>query len=154
MSWSLSNQPVLWDFYIIFLLVASLWMFVTVFCPKRGVIGDVWRHAILTLHAAFEEYRREKSPRVRDGPLERLCTPINPKKYSCYSLKKNSYKEFDNKKNSCRSKIPLPPNNFSNGSSLSWVCCFWRWSKLQHYVRTLLYLWLFFFSILRNLLRI
>ena len=24
------------------------------------------------------------------------CTPINPKKYSCYGLKKNSYKEYDN----------------------------------------------------------
>ena len=41
MSWSWSNQPVLWDFYIIFLLVASLWMFVTVFCPKRGVTDTI-----------------------------------------------------------------------------------------------------------------
>ena len=34
---------------------------------------------------------------------------------------KNSYKEFDNEKNSCGSKIPLPPppHNFSNGRSLS-----------------------------------
>ena len=32
------------------------------------------------------------------------CTPINPKKYSCYGLKKNSYKEFDNDK-----KIPHSP---------------------------------------------
>ena len=23
------------------------------------------------------------------------CTPINPKNYSCYDLKKNSYEEFD-----------------------------------------------------------
>ena len=30
------------------------------------------------------------------------CTPINPKKY----------KEFDNEKNSCGSKIPLPPTTF------------------------------------------
>ena len=30
--------------------------------------------------------------------------------------KKNSYKEFDNeKKNSCGSKIPHPPHDFSNG---------------------------------------
>ena len=56
---------------------------------------------------------------LREGPLENLCgggqstkkysrrgklkeknscTPINPKKYSCYGLKKNSYKEFDNGK--------------------------------------------------------
>ena len=33
--------------------------------------------------------------------------------------KKSSYKEFDNKKNSCGSKIPLPRHNFSNGPSLT-----------------------------------
>ena len=33
--------------------------------------------------------------------------------------KKNSYEELDNEKNSCGSKIPLPPPlNFSNGPSL------------------------------------
>ena len=63
-SWSWSNQPVLWDFYIMFLLVSSLWMFVTIFCPKHGVTGDVWRHNILTFHAASVENRREKSLRV------------------------------------------------------------------------------------------
>ena len=31
----------------------------------------------------------------------------------------NSYKEFDNEKISCGSKIPLPPHNFSNGPSLT-----------------------------------
>ena len=40
---------------------------------------------------------------------------------------KKSYKEFDNEKNSCGSKIPLPPlpplphHNFSNGPSLSLI---------------------------------
>ena len=63
-SWSWSNQPVLWDFYIMFLLVSSLWMFVTIFYPKHGVTGDVWRHNILTFHAASAENRREKSLRV------------------------------------------------------------------------------------------
>ena len=49
----------------------------------------------------------------RKGKLneKKLRTPINPKKYSCYGLK-NSYKEFDNKKNSCGSKIPLSPVTF------------------------------------------
>ena len=32
--------------------------------------------------------------------------------------KKDSYKEFDNEKNSCGSKIPHSPHNFSNGASL------------------------------------
>ena len=32
--------------------------------------------------------------------------------------KKNSYEEFDTKKNSCGSNIPASPYNFSNGPSL------------------------------------
>ena len=49
------------------------------------------------------------------------CTPINPKKYSCYGLK-HSYKEYDDKKkNSCDSKIPHSPHNFSNGRPLAEV---------------------------------
>ena len=63
-SWSWSNQPVLWDFCIMVLLVSSLWMFVTIFYPKHGVTGDVWRHNILTFHAASVENRWEKSLRV------------------------------------------------------------------------------------------
>ena len=47
------------------------------------------------------------------------CTPINPKKYSCYGLKKIHTRNLITKKNSCGSKIPLlPPHNFSNGPSL------------------------------------
>ena len=63
-SWSWSNQPVLWDFYVMFLLVSSLWMFVTILCPKHGVTGDVWHHNILIFHAASIENWREKSLRV------------------------------------------------------------------------------------------
>ena len=47
------------------------------------------------------------------------CTPINPKKYSCNGLNKIHAKNLITKKNSCSSKIPLPPHNFSNGPSLS-----------------------------------
>ena len=76
---------------------------------------------------------------VRDGPLENLwggagevqkkysrkaklneknlCTLINSKKYSCYALKKIHTRNLITKKNSCGSKIPLPPHNFSNGPS-------------------------------------
>ena len=47
-------------------------------------------------------------------------TPINPKKYSCKGLKKIHTRNLITKKNSCGSKIPLPPpHNFSNGPSLS-----------------------------------
>ena len=80
---------------------------------------------------------------IRDGPLENLweggggagevqkkirarenlikknsCTPINPKKCSCKDLKKIHTRNLKTKKNSCGSKIPLPPHNFSNGPSL------------------------------------
>ena len=40
------------------------------------------------------------------------CTPINPKKYSCYGLKKIHTRNLITKKNSCGSKIPLPPITF------------------------------------------
>ena len=79
---------------------------------------------------------------VRDGPLENLSgagakykkdifaqgkikwkkiharhepiTPINPKKYSCYGLKKHSYKEFDGEKKFLRldNSPPRPPITF------------------------------------------
>ena len=87
---------------------------------------------------------RPKVDVVRDGPLENIwrgggrsikkifaqgkitrkkihaLTPINPKIHSCYGLKKIHTKHLITKKNSCGSKIPLPPspNNFSNGPSL------------------------------------
>ena len=46
-------------------------------------------------------------------------TPINPKKYSRYGLKKNSYKEFDNEKKFLRLENSPSPHDFSNGLSLS-----------------------------------
>ena len=52
---------------------------------------------------------------------KKLCTSINPKKYSCFGLKEIRTRNLITKKNSCGSKIPLPPapNNLSNGPSLS-----------------------------------
>ena len=56
----------------------------------------------------------------RKGKLneKNSCTPINPKKHSCYGLKKIHTGNLITKKNSCGSKIPLPPHNLSNGPSL------------------------------------
>ena len=57
----------------------------------------------------------------RKGKLneKNSCTPINPKKYSCYGLKNIHTRNLIRKKNSCGSKIRLPPpHNFSNGPSL------------------------------------
>ena len=47
----------------------------------------------------------------RKGKLneKNSCTPINPKKYSCKGLKKIHTRNLITKKNSCSSKIPLPP---------------------------------------------
>ena len=48
----------------------------------------------------------------RKGKLneKNSCTPINPKKYSCYGLKKKSYKEFDNQKKFLQlENSPSPP---------------------------------------------
>ena len=39
-------------------------------------------------------------------------------KYSCYSEKKIHTRNLITKKNSCSSKIPPPPHNFSNGPFL------------------------------------
>ena len=59
----------------------------------------------------------------RKGKLNgKKFRPINPKKYSCNDLNKIHAKNLITEKNSCSSKIPLPPHNFANGSSLSdWV---------------------------------
>ena len=78
---------------------------------------------------------------VRDGPLENLwggggaskvqkkysrkgklneknsCTPINPKKYSCYCVKK--FTQVDNEKKLLRLENSPPPHNFSKGPSLT-----------------------------------
>ena len=66
---------------------------------------------------------KDKKKNSRKGKLNKKnsCTPINPKKYSCYGLKKIHTRNLITKKNSCRSKIPLPPppHNVSNGRSLS-----------------------------------
>ena len=52
----------------------------------------------------------KKNIRARENLVKNnSCMLINPKKYSGYSPKKNSYKEFDDEKNSCSSKFSTPP---------------------------------------------
>ena len=50
----------------------------------------------------------------RKGKLneKNSCTPIYPKKYSCHGLKNIQTRNLITKKNSCGSKIPLPPITF------------------------------------------
>ena len=81
-SWSWSNQPVLWDFYIMFLLVSSLWMFVTIFCPKHGVTVNVWRHNFLTFRTASAENQQKKSS-LRGGSRGRVQGVRTPPEMTC-----------------------------------------------------------------------
>ena len=60
----------------------------------------------------------KKYSRKRKLNEKNSCTPINPKKYSCYGPK-TAYKEFDNEKIFLRLENSPPPHNFSNGPSLS-----------------------------------
>ena len=57
------------------------------------------------------EYK--KNIGARENKMKKnSCTPINPKKYSCYGLK-NWYKEFDNEKIFLRlENSPSPPITF------------------------------------------
>ena len=52
---------------------------------------------------------QKKYSRKRKLNEKNSCTPINPEKYSCYDLKKIRTRNLIKKKNSCGSKIPLPP---------------------------------------------
>ena len=58
----------------------------------------------------------------RKGKLneKNSCTPINPKKYSCYGLKKIHTRNLITKKIPAARKFPSPsPHNFCNGPSLN-----------------------------------
>ena len=66
------------------------------------------------------------------------CTPINPKKYSCYDLKKNHTRNLITKKHSCGSKIPPPPPiNIFNGPSLSCIQLKVNWNVLFNKIKIL-----------------
>ena len=59
------------------------------------------------LHYSQKKYSRKGKLNEKNS-----CTPINPKKYSCNGLNKIHAKNLIAKKNSCTSKIPLPPITF------------------------------------------
>ena len=66
------------------------------------------------LNATFRELKQTKYKKKiysRKAKLneKNLCTPINPKKYSCYGLKLKFMKEFDKEKISAAQKFPTPP---------------------------------------------
>ena len=68
------------------------------------------------LAAKYKKYIYSRKAKLNE---KKLCTPINPKKYSCYGLKLKFMKEFDNEKKFRGTKIPHPPpHNSSNGPSL------------------------------------
>ena len=64
-----------------FLLVSSLWIFVTIFCPKHGVTGDVSHHNILTFHAASVENGQDKSLHVSSLLELKYTSTLSSRRY-------------------------------------------------------------------------
>ena len=58
---------------------------------------------------AAAKYKKNIYSRKAKLNEKNLCTPINPKKYSCHGLKLKFMKEFDKKKISAAQKFPTPP---------------------------------------------
>ena len=55
------------------------------------------------------DVQKEKKVHTRENEVKKnSCPPINPKKYSCYSLKKIHTRNLITKNNSCGSKIAFP----------------------------------------------
>ena len=63
----------------------------------------------------------KKNFRARENEMKKnSCTPINPKKYSCYGLKNTHTRNLITKKIPVSQKFPIPPpHNFCNGPSLT-----------------------------------
>ena len=72
----------------------------------RGDKGRTFRKLIVW--GGGGEVQKRYSPWGKIKRKKNSCTPINPKKYSCFGLKKIHTKNLITKKNSCSSKIPLP----------------------------------------------
>ena len=97
-------------------------------CDNSYMTADicchVWHHITVrdwpleNLWGGRANYKKKIRARENLIIKKNSCTPINPKKYSCKGLKKIHTRNLITKKNSCGSKIPLPPHNFSNGPSL------------------------------------
>ena len=51
--------------------------------------------------------KKKKNIRARENEMKKIGARLNPKKYSCYGLKKIHTRNLITKKNSCGSKIPL-----------------------------------------------
>ena len=78
----------------------------------RKLMGRGWGGA---------KYKKKYSRKGKLNDKKNSCTPINPKKYSCYGLKKFIQGIWWRKKIPAARKFPSPspsPHNFSNGPSL------------------------------------
>ena len=79
---------------------------------RDGPLQNLWR----------EGRAKYQKKYLRKGKLneKNSCTPINPKKYLCYALKKIHTRNLITKKIPAARKFPTPPpHNFSNGPSLN-----------------------------------
>ena len=114
-SWS--NQPVLWDFYLMFLLVSSLYMFVTSLRSKRfqsSYCAKVRAEAI--------------KKKVEGGNAETLATQASSLLFSIQSMAWQA--TFD----VITSWPFLRPPWKTGGKSLYALVPFWSWNTLQHYL--------------------
>ena len=73
------------------------------FILRDGPLENLWGGG----GAGLAKYKKKYSSKGRLNE-KNSCTPINPKKYSFYGLKKIYARNLIPKKNSCGSKIPLP----------------------------------------------
>ena len=79
---------------------------------RDGPLQNLWR-------VGRAKYQKKY---LRKGKLneKNSCTPINPKKYLCYALKKLHTRNLITKKIPAARKFPTPPpHNFYNGPSLN-----------------------------------
>ena len=86
-----------------------------------AVLNATFRELKQTLFGgggAAGEVQKTKYSRKEKLNKKKSCTPINPKKHSCYGLKLKFMKEFDKEKNFSGPKTPPPPHDSSVGPSL------------------------------------
>ena len=145
MYWHRSNGTIVFLCILVVLCHLTLFLFqVRPFCQEEANVRVIYWH-LLTKYPFTIMYGLTIRLTLRDGPLENLwgggrakykknirarenemkknsCTPINPKKYSCYGLKKFIQGIWWRKKIPAARKFRSPPptpHNFSNGQSLT-----------------------------------
>ena len=81
-------------------------LFASILTFRDGPLKNLWQGG----EGGGGGQSTKKNIRARENCMKtNSCTPINPKKYSCYGLKNIHTRNLITIKNSCGSKIPLSP---------------------------------------------